>query len=198
MTVSVLLCCCTSAFASASAVNIINALHLVLIVAVTLAQRHYCFVAQGEHSCISGVSVIRHTDWPCLCEGALYSQLRQLSPYVLWESDHFPETYQMHVLFFQCSVALSLCSHISQRYFQFLQRPQGISCSVSQATFSSSETQKTEYLFPHVEQQQLRSTCQATVNGNVARSGILIKEQTLGSTSISLVVNQPSGLSLIP
>lgn len=206
MTVSILLCFCASAFTSVSAMNIINTLHLLLIVAVTLAQRHYCFMAQGEQSCISGHSVIHHIDWPCLCEGALYSQLRQFLSYVLWESDHFPEIHQMHGIvcvvcffffnyFFFSAPPLflfpSLLTSVPLSYSQFLQRPQGISFYVSQATFSSSGTQKTEYLLPHVERQQLQSTCPATVQSKVARSGIIIKEQSLDSTSISLAVNQP-------
>lgn len=93
MTVSILLCCYATAFISVSAVDIINNLHLVLIVAVTLVKRHYCFVAQGECSCISALSVIHQADWPCLYEGALCSQLKQLFPYILSKSDHFSEIY---------------------------------------------------------------------------------------------------------
>lgn len=93
MTVSVLLCRYATAFTSVSAANIINTPHLALIAAVTLARRRYCFVAQGERSRVSGLSVIRQADWPCLCEGALRSQLRQLFPYVLWESARFSEIY---------------------------------------------------------------------------------------------------------
>lgn len=89
MTVSVLLHCYTTAFTSVSPVNIINALHLFLIAAVTLVWRLYCSTARGECSCISGPSVICQADWPCLWEGELHTQLRQLFPHVLWEGNHF-------------------------------------------------------------------------------------------------------------
>lgn len=112
MTVSVLLHCYTTAFTSVSPVNIINALHLFLIAAVTLVWRLYCSTARGECSCISGPSVICQADWPCLWEGELHTQLRQLFPHVLWEGNHFSDIYQMHGLFlfffFQCSIAHSL------------------------------------------------------------------------------------------
>jgi len=49
--------------------------------------------------------------------------------------------------------------------------------------------EKAEYFLPDVEQQQLWITCQAAVNGGVARSGILIEEHSLGTTWTSSAVN---------